>query len=130
MHEFKVGDIVRHKSNGREFTLSDLNDRALTPEYSDEYWADGWSEWGSEEVDRPEDIELVMSAEKAAARKLPTSDEIAGGLNLLGDGWGGKVDVNETEKDGATVFCYGTTDDGLRVTFRVTVTHVYESDNF
>ena len=60
--------VPRRKDNGRVFTLDDLNDRALTPEYSDEYWADGHSEWGSEEVDHPDEIELVMSAAAAAAR--------------------------------------------------------------
>lgn len=130
MHSFKEGDIVRRKSNGREFYLDDLNDRALTPEYSDEYWADGHSEWGSEEVDHPDDIELVMSAADAAARKLPTTDEIAGALNLLGDGWGNKFNVNETDKDGSSVFCYGETDEGLPFSFRVTVSHVFEGGNY
>lgn len=119
---FYVGDIVR-KKNGLQFELDDVNPN---PNYKedDELFASGWSEYGTEDVEDESDIELVMSAKDAKARVLPTEDEIAGGLNLLGDGWNGVVDVIEMDKEGASLLCYGTTRDGLSVSFRVTVSDV------
>lgn len=129
---FKVGDIVRVKKTDQVATLEDVNDRALTPEWADEYWALGSGEGGYNniELDSPDEIELVMSAKKAAKRKLPTAAQIAGELNLTSGGWNDSVDIHTTETDGDSVWCYGRADNGLEVTFKVTVSEVFEGGDY
>lgn len=84
---FEVGDIVARKKDGRTFTLDDVNPNPNWKE-DDEYYASGWSEYGTEDVLDPKHIKLVMKASDAAKRNLPSVDEIAQGLDPYGRlGW-------------------------------------------
>lgn len=129
---FIEGDIVRVKKTDQVATLEEVNDRALTPEWADEYWALASTEGGynNVELDSPDEIELVMSAEDASKRKLPTAAQIAVELNLTSGGWNNSVDIHSTETDGDSVWCYGRTDDGLDVAFKVTVSEVFEGGDY
>jgi hypothetical protein len=128
MTNFKAGDLVRFKKSGREFTLDDVNPNEAYRE-EDEYYASGWSEYGTEDVGSPEEIELVMRADEAAARTLPTADEIVQALDLLGAGFGDVIDVDETDHEGdGVLLAYGKADNGLRVAFKVTVSEVERTD--
>lgn len=127
MKNFEVGDIVARRKDGRTFTLDDVNPNPNWKE-DDEYYASGWSDYGTEDVLDPKDIKLVMKAVDASKRTLPSVDEIAQGLDLMG-GWDGPVDVDETDFEGSgQVACFGKTQDGLRVSFIVTVSSVMEND--
>lgn len=121
---FNVGDIVRHKKTKRIFELDDVNPN---PNYAadDEYYASGWSDmWGTETASTPDDIELVMTAADAANRKPPTVDEIAESLPLT-RGFGDIIDIDETIPLGdGGVECLASTEDGLRISFVVTVSAV------
>ncbi len=130
-HSFQVGDIVRKKSNDWEFELEDINDNPNWVE-DDEYWATGNMDggYGNVEVDHPDEIELVMSAKKAAARTLPSAADIVAGLDLMGSGFDGAVDVHTSEKDGDSVWCYGRATNGLDVTFKVTVSEVFQGGDY
>lgn len=127
--EFKVGDIVRFKSTGNQFTIEDVNPNPNWRE-DDETWIIGSDDWGFNNVEAydPNDLELVMDAAAASERQVPSAKDIVAGLDLLGDGFDSPVDVDEVEPDGNSALCYGRTRDGLRVSFRVTVSHVYETD--
>ena len=131
-HSFKEGDIVRVKKNDQVCTLEDVNPRALTPEYSDEYWALGSGEGGYNNIElySPDEIELVMSAKEAANRQVPTASDIVAGLDLMGSGFDSVVDVHTSEVDGNSVWCYGKADNGLDVVFKVTVTEVFEGGDY
>jgi hypothetical protein len=121
---YNVGDLVTSKQ-GRIFELDDVNPNYGKSGYEDEYFASGWSEFGTEIVDSPGDIVLFMTKEQAQARKLPTEDEIASGLSLTGSGWNGAVDVDETDNEGGgEISCFGTTNDGQRISFTVKVLNV------
>jgi hypothetical protein len=67
-------------------------------------------------------IEVVRTAEQMRARRVPTCEEVARGLSLLGDH--DTFDCDETEPDGSLVTCYGATPDGLRVAVEVRVVGV------
>lgn len=127
--EFKVGDIVRSKKGGRTFELEDVNDN---PNWKsdDEYFATGMSEYGTEDVLDPEDIELVMNAAAARDRKLPTAEELADEIGMvLHGGWGDIVNVDETETEpGGIVLVYGEAHNGLRMAFKVTISEVERTD--
>lgn len=72
-----------------------------------------------------EDLKLVMSAEKASERKIPTADEIVRSLDILGSSWDGGFDINETDTSGPGELCaYGETDEGLKFSFVVKVINV------
>lgn len=72
-------------------------------------------------------VEVVMTAAKAQARKLPTPETILSELDLLGD-----FDTFETDmsdRDGANAReVYGRTHEGLTFGFRVRVVEVWETD--
>lgn len=125
---FKQGDIVRIKATGFEGELDFINpDPDFDPK--EEYWAEVIGETRTQEIDGPDEIDLVMSATDAQARTAPSAEEIVRGLDLLGDGWDGVVDVDESEKDGeGSTLCYGRAKNGLRVAFRVTVSNVELAD--
>lgn len=71
--------------------------------------------------------ELVQTAEDAAARKPPTRDEVAHGLDLLRDHEAFDCDETEPDGDGA-VMLYGKTPDGLRIAVRLVVERVEQVD--
>ena len=127
-HTFNNGDLVRFKANGREFILEDINPN---PNYiaDDETWADGYNGNGSVEVDSPADIELVMTAAGAAARKVPSAAEIANQISSdIHSGFGGVVDIDESEPDGpGMILAYGRASNGLRVAFKITISEVEET---
>lgn len=126
MTKFHVGDLVRHKKTDRTFILEDVNDN---PNYKedDEYFAMGWSSYGTEEVERKKDIELVMTAADASARKLPSARDILGDLNLTASGWGDdEVDIHTTELDGEALYAYGRAKNGLEVGFKLVVAEIWE----
>jgi hypothetical protein len=129
-HTFVEGDLVRIKASGFEGELQDINPRPLEEiDPTDEFWAEVSNDMRSKEIDGPDEIELVMSASDANARAVPTPEEIVRGLDLLGDGWDGAVNVDETEKDGeGSTVCFGRAANGLRVAFRVTVSDVERAD--
>lgn len=73
-------------------------------------------------------LEVVKTAAQMRARRVPTCEEMAeeiqGELMFRGE----RVDVDETEREGATVLLYGSTHDGLRVAIDVRVMGVTQVD--
>lgn len=128
MTTYKVGDIVRRKGSSVEIELEDINPNTNYAA-DDEYFASGWSVYGTEDISQPDEIELVMSGKEAVARKLPTADEIVRSLDITGSGWGDVIDIGETEPDGpGSLLAYGKASNGLRVAFRLTVSEVERGD--
>jgi hypothetical protein len=126
MTDFAAGDIVRVKASGLTGELEDINPRPLEEiDLADETWAYVQGEYSGEEIDGPDDIELVMSAAEADARELPTKKEIANFVSSsLHGGWGEPVDINESEIDGDFVYAYGTASNGLSVSIKLLVVSV------
>lgn len=128
MTKFSEGDIVRTKSSGREWEIEDINpnENYIADE---ETYAEGFSSWGTETANSPDDIELVMAAKDAAARTLPDVDKIAAEVaSSLHGGWGDVVRVSETAVEGGgRISVVGRTADGLDVEYTVTVSNVFGS---
>lgn len=130
-HAWRAGDRVRQKSSRIEFTLDDVNQN---PNYEadDEYYASGTTDGGTLSVDvmSPDDLELVMTAAAARARKAPTAAQIAPQVaTSLHSAFGDVVvTIDTTDIDGpGEISAYGRTADGLRVNFTVTISAVEET---
>lgn len=125
MANFTEGARVRRITGGETVTLSDINPDYGKPGHQDEAWATASSSDGFNDVtfDSPEEVELVMSATDAAARTLPTADEILRSLNLLDSN--NVVSLHEVDFEGAgTALIFGQATNGLRLSFKVTISQV------
>lgn len=125
---FKVGDIVRKIGTQREHCLESINSN---PNYvaDDELWGEAYSGyWGTLDIDSPEDIELVMSAQDAASRQLPTVQNILTEVShALHSGWGDVVEVEETQVEPqGYITVMGTAANGLRVNFELHIANLEE----
>jgi hypothetical protein len=130
MTEFRVGDLVRKKNSDLVFTLDDINPNPRYKE-NNEYWGAGSSSgsYGNVEVDDPSEIELVMNADEAAKRTVPSVDDIAKFLSSsVHSAWGkdGFI-VSESEPQGNEVEVVATADNGLEFVFRIAVVSVQET---
>ena len=122
-----VGTLVTAEGHGSEvFTIEEL-------------WTDGESGepccyLSSDRVFGEEaalaDLTVVMSAEKASARRLPTVQEFADDFNWLGTSWaqGFEIDGKDPAGDGQ-VRLVGSTAEGLRFTVAVHVLSIEAADS-
>lgn len=123
--------VIRSSGDAREGEELTLEDYVSAEEAEDPtgvafYWAsteqgvnDRWVEAGA--------IEVIQTAKEAAARRPPTREEVAEGLNgLLTDH--DVFDCDEIERDGDTLMLYGKTPDGLRVAVELQVQSVVQVD--
>lgn len=130
-HTFAVGDLVRTKGGHTVYELDDINTASAGErKANDEYWATGWGDTGTGEWGDPSEVELVLTAAQAAARSIPSVAQL---IEQVGSSLHGGLDehvrVDETEGDGDdSVLAYGTTHDGLRISFRVTISDVGRVD--
>lgn len=142
---FSEGDLVRFKNpahlrtlprRGRwvttePFTIESINvDGRWDGEDADETWAEGHlAPYGSVEVWHPDEIELVMSAEAASKRPLPTLSDLMDHISSKAMSWGQGFDINGADTDAtASLLFYGKTDEGLDFTFNVTVSKAERFD--
>jgi hypothetical protein len=93
------------------------------------YLLDSDGSYGGSNWAYPEDVEVVMTVEAKAARKLPDLTALRNAVAGTVIGMYKVVEVSETDTDSPTAFrAYGETDDGLRVGFTVTVSDLVEVD--
>lgn len=123
--EFPAGSLVRVKGQGS--TLYEV-DSWFQDEDDQRWYVYADSQYGSDDF-YGEDLELVMTAEQASSRRIPTPREILKGLDILGSSWGDQFDLNESNiEDDNTLEVYGKTNDGLRFAFNIKVYNVTPSD--
>lgn len=133
---FKNGDEVRIKKTGAVGVLDEVNPN---PDYDveDEYWAlvvvDEWN--SGEEIDSPDEVELVRRSEDIPAKKLPTPKELAEvfASEVMGSfsSFGGSVSISETDRSGepeGQFLAYGTSSTGARFGCRVTISEIEWTD--
>lgn len=110
---------------GTEFEVEDYVSAEEAEDGVAFYW--GSNNGGSNNVTAAAaGLEVVRTAEEMRARTIPTCEEVARGLNLLGDH--DVFDADEIEPEGAHVILYGSTPDGLRVAVDVKVCGVTRVD--
>lgn len=114
-HPFSDGEIVRHKAKDKLVRLEYINPDPYF-DVTDEIWAEGQSLDGmsSIELDGPHEIEPYKWNE-ATLEKI--TGELSGRLH---SGFGGNLEVSETELDGEQVLVTAYWD-GVPVKFDVTV---------
>lgn len=118
---YNEGDLVRIKDSGFIGVLEDINPRKDF-DLEDECWAyvrdDDWS---VRDIDGPDEIELVLSAEDASKRSVPTPKELLSAIDFLG-GWAEDIRLNESEIDGdSAILLYGKTEFGINFAARLVV---------
>lgn len=124
---YNEGDLVRIKESGFIGVLESINPREdFDPE--DEYWAEVRDDdFNTREIDGPHEIELVMSADDASKRSVPTAKELLSAIDFLG-GWAEDIRLNESETDGKNaVLLYGKTDLGINFVARLVVESIERS---
>lgn len=122
--DYKIGDLVRLK-DGREVELEDINE----DQQDDEIWASANTSGGLNNVmiDSKDDIvAVVMSAEDAAKRVLPTASELMSEVVSI-ESWGDWQHI-ETDYDGDTAYVTVRTPDRQEVSFTLTVSDIHTSD--
>ncbi len=106
---------------GDEFEIEDYVAAERAEDGVAFYWGSAWG--GSGNVTAPADcVGQVKSAAEMRARRPPSPERVARGLDLLGDQ--GSFESNETEVEGASVMVYGVTPDGLYLRVEVQVVGV------
>lgn len=77
----------------------------------------------------PEHVTVVRTAAQQASRRPPSLSGVRAALASALHGMDRAVDVDETQHEGAdAVLVIGSTDDGLRVSFRVRIDQIEEVD--
>lgn len=129
----KNGDEVRIIKTGRVGILDEVNPN---PDYDveDEFWAlvvvDEWN--SGEEIDSPDEVELVRRAEDIPAKTLPTLNELRNAIASSSmTSFGNDIAITETDPRGepdGQFLAYGRSATGLPFGFRVTISEIEQVD--
>ena len=121
-HQIEGGEVQRA---GTEFTVQMF----VSAEEADEpiayYW--GETKYGSSVSPDANKVELVKTADRLAARRIPSAEQIIRELHCLGDYDGFRIDEADAPEGGAREIV-GMTDDGLPFAFTITVSNIHHCD--
>lgn len=127
-----VGAMVRvkgeHLHSGRLVTIEDYVSAEDSEDGKPFYWAS--SQQGVNDVVlNVDDFDEAYSSAEVRARRPPTLARLAKALSseVHGD-WSDLVEIDETNVDEATIVCFGSTQDGLRLMIRLRVSSVQVVD--
>ncbi len=102
-YPFAEGDLVRDKKSHRTGVLVEVNPNENFVA-DDEYWAelnDPVDDTFIQDVDHPDDLELVTKAVDMTPKRLPSMTELRNYVsNALHSGWDGDIRPIETGPDG------------------------------
>lgn len=123
--QFAVGTLVTMNGGSTVYTVTDqVEDEDDGKPF---YYLDSETSKGVDASD--DDLTFFMSASDAAARNLPTADEVSRSLNWLGDAWGDEFTVTESEASGdGKVLLSARTASGLPFTCYAQITDVQGED--
>jgi hypothetical protein len=122
---FPVGTLLR-APDGVEFTVEDYISAELAEDGIAFYW--GSNRGGINNVNYLADgLTVVKTAAELEARVPPTATELASSIDL-GTSIGFSIDGTDPGDEPGTIFVYGTTADGLAISFTVRISNIERAE--